>query len=105
MSGGVTDPRILDLSHFVRFNNLWQTPRGKISALQRVGRCCGAALRSPVRPNPIGTTNAKRISRVGLVLLLRTAPCVERDVFDLGKNVLAFGQPKLRPGFQRHARK
>src|ERR1700754_664244 len=33
------------------------------------------------------------------------APRAERHVFDLGKNVLAFGEPKLRAGFQRHARK
>jgi tRNA (adenine37-N6)-methyltransferase len=35
------------------------------------------ALRSPVRPNPIGTTLAQLISRDGLVLLVRGLDCLD----------------------------
>jgi hypothetical protein len=41
----------------------------------------------------------------GLLPLAFTASGAERNVFDRGIYVLAFGQPEFGPGFQRHARK
>src|SRR5262249_1832262 len=40
-----------------------------------------------------------------IVLLGFAASSVERHIFHLSKNALAFGQGELRPRFQRHARK